>query len=143
MSLKNLFTVIFLVSALNAFSQTDNMFGEYFLELENEEHQIEYRLLLNPNGTFIFHSYTKQEAGIPTIAHKYGKGTWAADGQVVTFLTDKESDFDEKHTLDLSDSRARFITKPSRDKTDRVIKTRLKFFDTEILWIKGLDIYKK
>lgn len=143
MSLRNLFTLIFLISTLTSFSQTDQMFGEYFLELGNEKHLIEYRLILNPNGTFIFHSYTNHEAGIPPIANKYGKGTWAADGKVVSLLSNREIDFDEKHTLDLSNSRARFITKPSRDKTDRIIKTRLKFFDSEIAWIKGMEIFKK
>jgi len=64
------------------------------------------------------------------------------DGKVVSFITNEEKDFDEKYTLDFNASKARFITKPSRDKTDRIIKTRLKFYESEIFWIEGLDIFK-
>lgn len=142
MILKKVFTILFLISNLTLFSQSDEQFGEYYLKLEGEKHLIEYRLILNQDGTFIFHSYTNHEAGIPPIIQKYGKGKWSVDGEVISFFSDREKDFDEKYTLDLSNSRARFVTKPSRDKTDRIIKTRLKFFESEIFWIKGLDIFK-
>lgn len=97
---------------------------------------------LNQYGTFTFHFYSNIKAGIPQIVHKYGKGTWSVDGKVVSFNTDNEKDIDEKHTLDFSDSKARFITKPSRDKTDRIIKTRLQFFESKIFWIERMKIFK-
>ena len=140
--MKKILSAIFLVSTLTSFSQSDKIIGEYFLELGNEKHQIEYRLNLNSDGTFGFHSYTNNQNGIPPIVHTYGKGTWNVDGKVVSFITNKEKDLDEKHTLDFNGSKARFVTKPSRDKTDRIIKTKLKFFESEIFWIKGLDIFK-
>ncbi|MFS4493881.1 hypothetical protein [Maribacter sp. 2308TA10-17] len=140
--MKRIFIVTFLVSTLASFSQSDKIIGEYFLELGNEKHQIEYRLNLHSDGTFEFHSYVNSKKTMPPIVHKYGKGTWNLDDKVVTFVTSKERDLDEKHTLDFSGSKARFITKPSRDKTKRVIKTRLKFFESEIFWIDGLEIFK-
>lgn len=140
--MKRILTTIFLVSALTTFSQVNKIMGEYLFEFKNEKHQIEYKLTLNLDGTFKFHSYTNHQNGIPSIVHKYGKGTYTLDGKVVSFITNKENDLDEKHTLDFSGSRARFITKPSRDQTDRIIKTRLKFFESEIFWIEGLDIFK-
>ncbi len=140
--MKRILTAIFLISTLTLCAQTDKIVGEYFLELGNEKHHIEYRLNINSDGTFYFHSYTNSQKGIPPIVHKYGKGTWSADGKIVSFVTNKEKDLDEKHTLDFSASKARFITKPLRDKTDRIIKTRLKFYESEIFWIEGLDIFK-
>ena len=140
--MKRFLTAICLISALTLCSQTDKIIGEYFIELGNEKHKIEYRLNLNSDGSFNFHSYTNNQNGVPQIVHKYGKGTWSVDGKVVSFVTDKDKYLDEKYTLDFSASKARFITKPSRDKTDRIIKTRLKFYESEIFWIKGLDIFK-
>ncbi|MGB5359645.1 MAG: copper resistance protein NlpE N-terminal domain-containing protein [Eudoraea sp.] len=140
--MKKFIAVLFLMSGLTLFSQSDNMIGEYYLKLGDDKHLIEYRLTLNQDQTFIFHSYVNHEAGMPQIINEYGKGNWTADGKIISFFSDNEKDFDEKNTLDLSNSRARFITKPSRDKTDRIIKTRLKFFESEIFWIEGLDIFK-
>ncbi len=141
-AMKRFLITIFLISTFTLYSQADKITGKYFLELGNEKHQIEYRLNINSDGTFDFHSYSNNKNGIPPIVHKYGKGTWSADGKVVSFLTNNEKDLDDKHTLNFSASKARFITKPSRNKTDRIIKTRLKFYESEILWIKGLDIFK-
>mgnify|MGYP001826397308 CR=1 FL=1 len=136
-------TLLLLICNWTLFSQSDNLVGDYYLEAGNrEKHLIEYKLNLNQDGTFTFHSYSNIKAGIPQITHKYGKGTWSVDGKVVSFFTDNEKDIDEKHTLDFSDSRARFITKPPRDKTDRIIKTRLQFFESKIFWIERLKISK-
>lgn len=142
MIFKKVFTVIILISSLTLFSQSDNMFGEYFLKLGNEKHLIEYKLTLKQDGRFIFHSYTNHNTGIPPIRNIYGQGKWSVDDKVISFMADKEKDFDERYTLDFSNSKARFIIKPARDKTDRIIKTRLKFFESEIFWIERLDIFK-
>lgn len=136
-------TILLLICNWTLFSQSDNLVGDYYLQAGNKEkHLIEYKLTLNRDGTFFFHSYRDHKNGIPWEENKYGKGNWSADGKVVSFFTDKEKDLDEKHTLDFSNSKARFVTKPSRDKTDRVIKTRLLFFESEIFWIEGLNIFK-
>lgn len=127
---------------MTLFSQSNEITGEYYLKLEAEKQVIEYKLTLIQDGTFTFHSYTNRKAQIPSITHKYGKGNWSAEGKIVSFFTDNEKDFDEKHTLDFSNSRARFISKPSRDKTDRVINTRFQFFESEIFWIKAIEILK-
>ena len=140
--MKKSFTIIFLISSLLSFSQADKIFGEYFHEFGDEEHSFERNLSMKQDGTFTFHSYSNMRAPIPQIVHKYGKGTWSFNGKVVSFFTDNEKDIDEKHTLDFSDSRARFITKPARDKTDRIIKTRLQFFESKIFWIERMEIFK-
>ncbi|SMG23631.1 hypothetical protein SAMN03080602_01467 [Arenibacter troitsensis] len=142
LNMKKILTALLLVSSLTSFSQSEIIIGQYFLKLGNEKHQIEYRLNLKADGTFEFHSYINNQNGIPPIVHKYGKGTWILDDKVVSFLTNKEKDLNEKYTLDFSGSKARFVTKPLRDKTDRVVRTRLKFFESKIFWIEGLDIFK-
>lgn len=141
--MNRIFTIIFLISTLTSFSQSNKIFGEYFLAFGNEEHRVERKLNLNHDGTFTFHNYSNIKIGIPQKTHKYGKGSWSTDGKVISFFTDNEKDINEKHTLDFSDSRARFITKPSRDKTDRIIKTRLLFFESKISWIEGMEIFKR
>jgi hypothetical protein len=44
------------------------------------------------------------------------------------FFSINKKDIDE-NTLDFSNSKARFITKSPRDKTDQIIKTRLQFLN--------------
>ena len=142
--MKSSIIIVFLLFCFTSFSQSEELFGEYYLQAGNEKvHLIEYTLTMNSDGTFFFHSYNYHKKGIPWQAHKYGKGKWSLDGKVVSFFTHKERDLDEKYTLDFSNSKARFITKPLRDKTDRVVQTRLQFIESEISWIERLKILKK
>jgi len=134
-------TIITLVCTLTLYAQSNSISGEYRRELGNEKHRIEYTLRLFEDGTFTFHSYTRIELP-PQMIHLYGKGTWKVNGKVISFLTDKEKDIDEKYTLDFNNSRARFITKSPRDKSARILKTSLQFFESKILWIERLKIPK-
>jgi hypothetical protein len=59
------------------------------------------------------------------------------DNKVIPFFSDEEKGSDENYMLDLTNSRARIITKSPWDKTDRITKTKLKFFESEILWREG------
>lgn len=140
--MKKMFALIVLVSPLISFAQSDAVVGVYSKEAGNEKHRIEYKLMLNEDGTFTFHSHTNIKAGIPQIVNKYGRGSWSNEDNVVSLLTDEEKDIDEKYTLNFSGSRARFITKSPRDKTNRVIQTRLQFFESRIFWIERLEIPK-
>lgn len=138
-----IFTALFLIASLSSFAQTDKIGGVYFRELGNDKHHIEYTLNLNQDSTFTFQSVTNTKMGLnPKIELKHGKGTWKLKGKVVSFHTDKGKDLVEKYTLDFTRSKARFITKSPRDISDRIIKTRLKFFKSEIFWIEGLDIFR-
>jgi hypothetical protein len=124
-------------------AQTNNFAGDYTRSLGEEgKHIIEYKLTLNQDGTFIFHSYTKTQGGIPPEVNKYGKGKWSAKNNMITFSSDKKADFDEKYTLDFNTSTARFVTKNPRDKTDQIVKTRLTFLESGIPWMQKIDIFK-
>ena len=135
-------TVILLFSFLSLSAQSDKLVGEYFHRMgDKEEHLIEYILSIREDRTFYFHSYVNHKKGIPWEENKYGKGKWSMEGKVVTFFTE-QSDLDEKYTLNFSNSKARFITKPPRDQSDRVINTALQFFASDIFWIERLKILK-
>lgn len=142
--MKLIIIALLLISNLTTFSQSNQFVGDYNRILGKEGvHLIEYKLTLNPDGTFVFHSYSNNQKGIPPEVNTYGKGKWSAKGNVITFFSDKEDDFDEKYTLDFNNSKARFVTKHPRDKSNRVVKTRLQFFESGIFWIKRLEIFKK
>jgi hypothetical protein len=99
-------------------------------------------LTLNQDGSFLFHSYSNFGGVNPPEVNKSGKGKWAAKGNLITFSSNKQEDFDEKYTLDFNNSIARFITKNPRDKTDQIVKTRLTFVESGIFWMERLDIFK-
>ncbi|QLC65573.1 copper resistance protein NlpE N-terminal domain-containing protein [Flavobacterium sp. LPB0248] len=140
--MKLIITALLLIIKLNLFAQSNQFAGDYTRSLSTEKHKIEYKLTLNQDGTFEFHSYSNMQGGNPEEGNLYGKGKWSAKDNLVTFSSDKKTDLDEKYTLDFSHSTARFVTKNARDKSDKVVKTKLQFLESEIFWIKRIDIFK-
>jgi len=141
--MKILITTLLLISNFALFAQSGQFSGEYTRSLSEEgKHIIEYKLTLNQDGTFLFHSYTKMQGGRPPEVNKYGKGKWSAKDNMITFSSDKKEDFDTKYTLDFNNSTARFIIKNPRDKSDKIVKTKLQFLESEIGWMKRIDIFK-
>lgn len=136
-------TILFLLFNLTVFAQADQVVGDYSLTLgDDENHLLEYQLTLNQDGTFFFHYYSKIKQGVPPEKNLYGKGKWTVKNNVISFFSADKTDFDEKHTLDFTNSKARFIIKSPRDKTDRVIKTSLRFLESEIFWMKAINLFK-
>ena len=126
-----------------AFPQSENVVGSYKITLGNEEnHLIEYTLVLNSDHTFFFHAFTDIKKGIPPQVNTYGKGTWIFENNIVSFSADKNIDFNEKYTLDFNNTKARFVAKSPIDKTNREIKTRLRFFKSDIPWMRRIDLQK-
>ena len=141
--MKLIITALLLVFNMTLFAQSKQMVGDYTRSLSEEgKHTIEYKLSLNEDGTFLFHSYTKLQAGIPPEVNQYGKGKWSVKNNLITFSSNKKEDFNDKHTLDFSNTIARFIIKNPRDKTDQIVKTRLTFLESKTFWLKGIDIFK-
>ena len=140
--MKTSLLVFFLFFSLVLFSQTEKVVGDYVLVLGNDDSRFDYKLTLHQDGTFTFDYYSLIKMGIPQEKTKYGKGRWTIENNVITFLSEKEKDFDEKYTLDFSGSKARFITKSPRDKTDRIVKTRLQFLESEIFWMARIELLK-
>lgn len=124
-------------------AQSNQIVGDYTRSLSEEgKHIIEYKLTLNQDGTFVFHSYSKLQGGTPPEVNQYGKGKWSTKDNLITFSSDKKEDFDEKYTLDFNNSKARFVTKNPRDKSDKIVKTKLQFLESGIHWMQKIDIFK-
>lgn len=141
--MKLLITTLLLIFNLTLFAQSTEFSGDYTRSLSEEgKHIIEYKLTLNEDGTFLFHSYSKMQGGTPSEVNTYGKGKWTAKDNMITFSADKKEDFDAKYTLDFNNSTARFVTKNPRDKSDKVVKTKLAFVASQIFWMKRIDIFK-
>ncbi|MDR6966207.1 hypothetical protein J2X31_000200 [Flavobacterium arsenatis] len=141
--MKLLFTILLFISHLTLFAQADKVAGDYALTMNTKEGNVlEYKLTLSADGTFFFHHYSNILKGIPPEKNYYGKGKWTVENNLVSFVSDKQTDLDEKHTLDFSNSKARFHTKSAKDKTDRIVKTRLQFLNSEIFWMKRIELLK-
>lgn len=141
--MKSLLTSLLLFVNFTLFAQADTVPGNYGLKLGKEDNnQFQYELALNEDGTFTFHYYSKILNANPPENHKYGKGKWVASNNVITFSSDKQKDIDEKYTLDFTNTKARFVTKNPRDKTDKIVHTRIKFFESEIKIISTVDLLK-
>lgn len=141
--MKLLLTTVLLIFTLTAFPQSNTVIGTYVLTLGTKENDtFEYKLTLSQDSTFYFHYCSNIKRGIPPEKHKYGKGKWSEQKNVISFRTDKKSDLDEKHILDFTNSKARFIVKSPRNKTESVIKTRLLFLESDIFWMKNIAMLK-
>ncbi|WP_428231643.1 copper resistance protein NlpE N-terminal domain-containing protein [Flavobacterium sp.] len=141
--MKLILAILLFIFNLALSAQSNPYTGDYTRSLSEEgKHIIEYKLTLNQDGTFLFHSYKKMQGGTPPEVNTYGKGKWSAKDNIITFSADKKEDFDEKNTLDFNQSTARFVTKNPRDKSDKVAKTKLQFLESGIFWMKRIDIFK-
>lgn len=140
--MKLIVTALLLFIKLNLFAQSNQIAGDYTRSLSTENHKLEYKLTLNPDGTFEFQYYSNIQGGTPQEVNKYGKGKWNAKDNLITFSTDKKADLDQKYILDFNNSTARFVTKNPRDKSDKIVKTKLQFLESEIAYMKRIDIFK-
>jgi len=141
--MKLFISTLFLLCNVTLFAQSNQFTGDYIRSLSEEgKHTIEYKLTLNQDGTFLFHSYSKIQNGTPPEVNKYGKGKWSVKDNLIRFSANKQEDFDDKYTLDFNKSTARFITKNPRDKSDKVVKTKLQFLESGISWVQRIDLFK-
>lgn len=140
--MKIIYAFLFVWISTSLFAQTPQVAGTYNRIIDSKEgHHIAYTLTLEKDGTFFFHYYTKIIKGTPPEVHTYGKGKWTLTNNNVLFFTDKTTDLDAKHRLDFSHTQARYISKSPRDKTDRIVKTRLQFVASDLPWLQRIDLY--
>ena len=127
-------------------SQSPSPDGTYSQQMGSVDSRlIEYDLTLHRDGTFNFHSFTKssEKIGLPNEENLYGQGTWVYQDKKVLFYTNPETDLDEEHPLDLGGTRAHFLYKSPRALSDRSFPTRLKFFESGIFWMEGIEMVKE
>ena len=136
-----LFIIIFSLS-INSSAQLEHIIGNYEIKYETTNGLIIYKLALNADRTFMFHSYSYIDQKIePKDENLYAKGTWNCDKNLI-FFSAGSNDFDDKHTLDFNNTKARFISKSPRDKSDREIKTSILFYESEF-WMTGNRLVKQ
>ena len=138
--MKAIYTVLILISNLIVFAQSENVVGNYAVKIGKTDY-FDYKLTLNQDGSFVFHYYSNIKQGIPPEVNKYGKGKWTVENNVISFFADKQ-DIDDKHILNFNNSKARFLFKSPRDKSDRLIQTRLKFLESELSWMYKIEMLK-
>ena len=127
--MKNLLIIFFVQFTGSIAAQPGVHAGIYEVKHEASNGDFhEYRMTLNPDGTFLFHSHSEIALGIPPENEKYGKGTWRTEKNTIIFSTDKLTELDEIHNLDFNGTKARYDTKSPRDKSGRIIRTKLKFY---------------
>ena len=141
--MKHIFILILISFSLSLTAQSDKYTGTYEATFNiNNKGEIVYTLVLNNDGTFTFHNYRQIDPSKPK-ENSYGKGTWKIEkDNTLYFFTNTSTDIDDKYTLDFSNTKARYHTKSPRDKTDKIVKTKLHFYDSEIPWVKGWKLFK-
>lgn len=144
--------LIALMSLAAPTTTDEEVAGTYIKILGNPEvHSFKYTLDLKADGRFSFHyfeDFTNSKKVNPgakvRIKEKYGKGNWKIDGKIVSFSTEP-SDMDEAngYVLDFGNSKARFDFKSPRDKSDRVIPTSIRFYESGIFYMDGITMVKQ
>ena len=141
--MKKIFLILILLFNLTIYSQVDYAAGDYLLSFKSKNGDLnQWKLNLIENGTFLFHYYSNVKFEIPNEKNIYDKGKWTIKNNLISFIADKEKDLDEKYSLNFNNSKARFIIKSQRNKTNEIIKTRIKFLESDIFWMKGTEIFK-
>ena len=142
--MKQILLVLFFIFSLATIAQSKEHVGKYEMTIgrEGDAYYEIVKLTLNHNGTFLFHFYRNRERGIPKEETNYGKGTWTSNKRLI-FLKTEDSDIDATHVLNLNGAKARYDTKSPRDKSNRDIKTSIRFYESEtISWLKGRTFLK-
>lgn len=141
--MKHLLLILFTTFNLSLFAQTEKPVGTYEKVFNaNNGDVMTWTITLNPDGTFLYRFYRNFQNGIPPEENFYSKGRWRFQKHLVFFST-TENDLDDTHTMNFTNTRARINSKSPRDKSDRIIKTSIVFYDSEISEVKGLELFKE
>jgi hypothetical protein len=141
--MKQLFLILFYFVYIQVFPQA----GVYLIDHtqnRSDGTKLKWTLTLHEDGTFFYHFF-RDISAISTNKEEnfYGKGTWKADGNLVFFNTDKKTEMDEIYNIHFTNSKARYITKSPRDTSDKIVKTALRFYESDLFYIKGLELFKE
>ena len=141
--MQKLLPLLFLLLSGIIAAQSEKYVGKYEVVYKASNANLRYDLVLNPDGTFLFHASRHIFCPGCKPENTYGKGIWKAQkNSLIYFFTNHKNDLDATHTLNFTNTKARFISKSPRDKSDRIIKTALKFYASEIDWVKGKELFK-
>ena len=140
--MKKVFLILLVLSHWTVSAQS-GIYSRGSLNQKADGAIIKWTLSLHPDGTFLYHFLRDLSAISPINVEEkfYGKGTWKPQGKQILFFSEKE-DMDEEYTVNLNNSKARYITKSPRDTSDKIVKTALRFYASETFHIKGLVLFK-
>jgi len=141
--MRHVITILLLVLGPTSSTQVEKYAGVYEMRHEAQNALIEYRLSLNPDGSFLFQSYSKHNRAITPVTDIYGKGKWSVKKDLILFSVDEENDIVQEYSLNFNETKARYKTKSPRDLSQSVVKTSLIFYDSNIFWVKGMELFKK
>ena len=100
---------------------------------------VQWQLILSPDGTFEYHN-SRQLKGQPE-EHWYARGQWTLKGKIVSF-TSSPQDIDDKYTINLNGSKARFFKKSPRNNSPKPQPTYIHFFKSDYAVTKSLKLHK-
>lgn len=139
--IKNLLLPLLLLFLLTGNAQ--DISGEYEAVYDLKNAYISYHLNLEPDGRFIFKFYRKNYCDSCVEENQYGRGSWVYKNKKLELLAEAELDVNDDFILDLNGSKAHYISRSPRDKSSKVVKTRLKFYMSTIFWVKDMELIKK
>ncbi|MBT8256252.1 MAG: hypothetical protein KJO23_06910 [Bacteroidia bacterium] len=127
--------------SLTAHSQSYE--GSYEVRYEMNDGSIfNYSISLKRDGSFLFHAYEYHTKAITPEKNNYGKGTWTAKKNLITFTSSTILDMDDKHTLNFTNTKARIDRKSPRNKSAEIVPDLMRIYESEISWIKGKKLTK-
>lgn len=141
--MKYIVIILIFTTPFTSICQSKTFSGIYEKKSESDVGTVvEYKLNLKLDGTFSFHFYRNIDPTQPK-ENMYGKGMWElGKNNTINFYTNRSTDLDEKNTLDFNNSKARSNRKSPRNKSQTTIRESIMFYNSDIFWVKGLELYK-
>jgi hypothetical protein len=140
--MKNLILSIFLVVPFLISAQAETHADLYNQVINTDDGvSILYSMELKKDGTFTFR-FLRQLSKSQPKENKYAKGTWSIGSNNVLEFKTNTSEMDEKYTLNLNDTKARYISKSSRNLSKGEFPNYLQFYDSSISWVKSMKLVR-
>lgn len=132
--MKKTFLFIALMFITLTTAQNTNYIGHYEKKIKaNDGFVLEYELNIKADNTFTFHSFRNIGQLNSVDENSYAKGTWKIIKNIIYFYMDKETELDEKHQLNFTNSRGRM---------DHKDKKLFRFYHSDIFWVDKLTLTK-
>ncbi len=132
-------TSLFSVNAQTASSIT----GTYINMWEsNSGEALNYTLTLEADGSFIFQS-KRSFANIESEKTLTATGSWKLQNQLLVLLADPNDTNSNELTLQLNNTKARYVSISSRNPNFNLVKPSLKFYKSEVFYAKDMELIKE
>ena len=138
-----LLIIISFLASCTLLGQTPTLNGNYTREIKtNEGGKISYNLVLEQDSTFTL-TYYRKLATDRAEKTTHCEGNWKLLNAKKIELIANTDLFNTPDFINLEDTKAHYITKSLRDKSDRKVPTILKIYQTNVPWFKGIVLEKQ